>query len=48
MIDPRVKRQARGQSNRSRALKWGIIDLWVDLWDPFDNKSTYFHIEGNA
>ena len=27
MIDPRVKNQARGQNNRSRALKWGIVDL---------------------
>ena len=25
MIDPRVKSQARGQSDRSRALKWGIV-----------------------
>ena len=27
MIDPRVKSQARGQKNRSRALKWGIVNL---------------------
>ena len=27
MIDPRVKSQARGQNNRSRALKWGIVHL---------------------
>ena len=25
MIDPRVKSQARGQNNRFRALKWGIV-----------------------
>ena len=25
MIDPRVKSQARGQNNGSRALKWGIV-----------------------
>ena len=25
MIDPRVKTQARGHNNRSRALKWGIV-----------------------
>ena len=25
MIDPRDKNQARGQNNRSRALKWGIV-----------------------
>ena len=24
MVTPRVKAQARGQNNRSRALKWGI------------------------
>ena len=28
MIDPRVKSQARGQKNRSRALKWDIVHLW--------------------
>ena len=27
MIDPRVKSQARGQNNGSRALKWGIVHL---------------------
>ena len=27
MIDPRVITQARGQSNRSRAFKWGIVHL---------------------
>ena len=27
MIDPRVKSQARGQNNRSRALEYGIIHL---------------------
>ena len=26
MIDPRVKSQARGQNNRFRALKWGIVN----------------------
>ena len=28
MIDPRVKSQARGQNNGSRALKWGIAHLF--------------------
>ena len=27
VINPRVKSQARGQNNRSRALKWGIVHL---------------------
>ena len=27
IIDPRVKSQARGQNNRSRALKWDIVHL---------------------
>ena len=27
MIDPRVKSQARGQNNGSRALKLGIVHL---------------------
>ena len=27
MIDPRIKSQAKGQNNRSRALKWGIAHL---------------------
>ena len=27
MIDRRVKSQARGQNNWSRALKWGIVRL---------------------
>ena len=26
-IDPRVKSQDRGQENRSRALKWDIVNL---------------------
>ena len=31
MIYPRVKSQARGQNNRSRALKWGIVHLKVSI-----------------
>ena len=27
MIDRRVRTQARGQNNRSKALKWGIVHL---------------------
>ena len=27
VINPRVKSQARGQNNRSTALKWGIVHL---------------------
>ena len=35
MINPRVKSQARGQNNRSRALKWGIVHLcsWITFRD---------------
>ena len=40
MIDPRVKSQARGQNNGSRALKWGIVHLCnlKDFRDMIKNK----------
>ena len=44
MIDPRVKSQARGQNNRSKALKWGIVHPchWNDFWGMINNKICNF------
>ena len=44
MIGPRVENQARGQNNRSKALKWGIVHIcslntfgdttkYMKIWD---------------
>ena len=45
MINPRVKSQARGQKNRSRALKWGIVHLCNsnDFGDMIKNKMYHFY-----
>ena len=45
MINPRVKSQARGQNNRSIALKWGIAHLCNSngFWDMIKNKMYPFN-----
>ena len=42
MIDPRVKSQARGQNNGSRALKWGIVHLCCSI--PFRDTTNFIEI----
>ena len=42
MIDPRVITQARGQNNRSRALKWGIVHLSNSI--TFRDTSSFIEI----
>ena len=41
-IDPRVKSQARGQNNRSRALKWGIVHLCSSI--TFRDTTSFIEI----
>ena len=42
MIDPRVKSQARGQNNSSRALKWGIVHLCSSI--TFRDTTSFIEI----
>ena len=43
-VNPRVKAQARGQNNRSRALKWGIVHFCSSntFEDMIMNKKCHF------
>ena len=42
IIDPRVKSQARGQNNGSRALKWGIVHLCSSI--TFRDTTSFIEI----
>ena len=42
MIEPRVKSQARGQNDRSRALKWGIVHLCSSI--TFRDRTSFVEI----
>ena len=43
IIDPRVKSQARGQNNRLRALKWGIVQFCNSNGFPDMIKNKIWH-----